>query len=95
MGDEEQATPLDFSDLEGKSVEEVLKEGQRQLFIQLVGRVRAGEANHQEMAILRNLLKDNGLTLGIPQEAPAEQSEPLDLPEFDDPEYHDNVVTFN
>lgn len=85
--------PLDLSDLEGKTVEEILREGQKALFIQLVGKCRAGLANHQEMSILRNLLKDNGLTLGLPPADGAAEDDqrhkpaPVDLPDFDKPGY--------
>ena len=77
------------AELEGKSVQDILREGQKALFIQLVARTRTSKASHQELAVLRNVLKDNGLTLGIPPERPAEDSHhvPADLPDFQDPEY--------
>lgn len=67
--------------------EEAMREGQKALVADLVSRVRSGTANHQEKAILRNLLKDNGLTLGIPPEKPPEASPPADLPHYPDPDY--------
>lgn len=77
-----------FDDLWGMSVEQILMEGKKALFVQLVGRCRSGTASHQEMAILRNVLKDNGLTLGIPPEQSATATEaPMDLPEFGKPDY--------
>lgn len=79
-----------FAELEGKSVQEILMEGQKALFIDLVVKVRSGRANHQEKAILRNILRDNGLTLGIPSETPEEAKKreaPADLPDFEAPEY--------
>ncbi|MGV1835239.1 hypothetical protein ACQZ6C_10795 [Rhizobium rhizogenes] len=76
-----------YAELEGKTVQEILREGQKALFIDLVVKVRAGKANHNEKGILRNLLKDNGLVLGIPPEKPAEQSAPVDLPDFEKPDY--------
>lgn len=85
MGDEEELEV--YTDLEGKTIEDILREGQKALFVRLVGRCRSGKANHQEMAILRNLLKDNGMTLGIPPESPSKTVAPLDLPSFDPPEY--------
>lgn len=63
-----------------KSIEDILREGQKALFARLVSACRAGTANHQELAILRNILKDNGLTLGIPPERPRD-GEKLPLPE--------------
>lgn len=76
----------EFDALMGLSLQDILREGQKALFARLVGRCRAGLASHQEMAILRNLLKDNGLVLGIPPEK-AEPEKPMDLPEFGEPEY--------
>lgn len=76
-----------FEQLKDLSVEEILRQGQKDLFLHLVTKVRAGTANHQEASILRNILKDNGLTLGIPPEKPAETEAPMDLPVFEDPTY--------
>lgn len=80
-----------FEELMGKTLEDILREGQKLLFAQLVTKCRSGKANHQELAILRNVLKDNGLTLGIPPEdgdaAVRRSPEPVDLPDFDKPEY--------
>jgi hypothetical protein len=77
----------EFDDLMGLTLEDILREGQKALFARLVGRCRIGIASHQELAILRNILKDNGLTLGIPPELPAKAPEPVDLPDYDTPEY--------
>lgn len=78
----------EFDALMGLSVEDILREGQKVLFARLVGRVRSGSANHQEMAILRNILKDNGLTLGIPPEQSSQpEGAPMDLPDYGKPEY--------
>lgn len=76
-----------YAKLEGLSVEDILREGQRALFLSLVTKVRALTATHQEAAILRNILKDNGLTLGIPPERPPSTEAPMDLPVFGEPEY--------
>jgi hypothetical protein len=79
----------EFSDLMGLDVQEILRTGQKALFANLVGKVRLGMANHQELAILRNILKDNGLVLGIPPEdSDGERLSlrpPLDLPSFETP----------
>jgi len=77
----------DFQELMGKTVEEILKEGQKVLFAKLVSICRSGLASHQHMAVLRNILKDNGLTLGIPPEQPQRSEAPVDLPNFGKPEY--------
>lgn len=96
--DGNEASPTDeayqkfLREMEGKSVQDILAEGQKALFIDLVSRVRMGEASHQEKAILRNLLKDNGFTLGIDlgkaiNEDRDETRPPMDLPEYGDPDY--------
>lgn len=92
--DEELYLPADvvqddsvYQELMGKSVEDILREGQKALFARLVAVCRSGTASHQELAILRNILKDNGLTLGIPPEAPAPGTiTPMPMPDFGDPE---------
>ena len=77
----------EFEELMGKSLEDILREGQKALFARLVTACRAGSATHQELAILRNVLKDNGLTLCIPPEQPPEEGKPMDLPEYPEPDY--------
>lgn len=76
----------DFEELMGMTLEDILREGQKALFARLVSACRAGNASHQEMAILRNILRDNGLTLGIPPEQPEKQPI-IDLPQYGEPEY--------
>lgn len=76
-----------YAEFEGKSVQDILREGQKALFIDLVVKVRSGSASHNEKAILRNLLKDNGLTLGIPPEGGPAPNAPTDLPDFETPDY--------
>lgn len=80
------AEATEFDRLMGMSVEDILREGQKALFASLVSKVRSGRSSHQEAAILRNILKDNGLTLGIPPEASTE-APPMDLPTFAPPDY--------
>lgn len=75
-----------YNDLIGMTVEEILREGQKALFGRLVAAARSGTASHQQMAILRNLLKDNGLTLGIPPDKEAPAKDPLPLPDYGDDE---------
>ena len=86
---DEAATAALYAELEGKSVQDILREGQKALFVDLVVKARSGKASHQELAILRNVLKDNGLVLGIPPEEPQAQraGAPVDLPEFSTPDY--------
>jgi hypothetical protein len=75
-----------FLELMDKSVEDILREGQKALFARLVAVCRSGSASHQELAILRNILKDNGLTLGIPPEGPTAPTTPMPMPDFGEPE---------
>jgi hypothetical protein len=84
------AEQSEFDDLMGKSLEEILEEGRKALFARLVGKCRLGTASHQEMAILRNILRDNGLTLGLTLPDSTQRPpirEPLELPDFETPEY--------
>lgn len=75
----------EYDVLIGLDVADILREGQKALFGRLVAAVRAGTASHQQQAILRNILKDNGMTLGIPPETGQQQvREEMPLPEFDD-----------
>lgn len=87
LPDETSVKAAEYARLEGMTIDDILREGQRALFINLVAASRSGTASHQELAILRNLLKDNGLTLGIPPEKAAGTPAPVDLPEFDKPDY--------
>jgi hypothetical protein len=77
----EEQTNAEYLALMGKTVEEILREGQKALFARLVSSCRSGTASHQELAILRNILKDNGLTLGIPPEKPQGDGTKLPLPD--------------
>lgn len=76
----QQEANSEYLSLMDKSIEDILREGQKALFARLVSACRAGTATHQELAILRNILKDNGLTLGIPPEKP-NGGERLPLPD--------------
>lgn len=82
----------EFQNLVGMDLQTILKEGQKALFARLVSRCRLGTASHQEQAILRNLLKDNGMTLGLGPESVVQHGEGAgannsDIPVFSDPEY--------
>ena len=50
--------------LQKMGIEGVLQAGHEAMLRLLVARVAAGEATHQEMAVLRNMLRDNGMVLG-------------------------------
>jgi hypothetical protein len=84
----EAAQAEDFARLMGMSVKEILETGQKALFADLVSRVRSGAASHQEKAILRNILKDTGLSmLGLAPDKDEPKEAPMELPEFPDPDY--------
>lgn len=82
-----------FKELMGMTIQDILRDGQKTLFARLVGKVRAGTASHQQEAILRNILKDNGMIfLGIPSvtgESAGEEVEQHPLPHFEDPDYEE------
>jgi hypothetical protein len=54
-----------FQKLGGFSPAEVIQYGHEALIRLLVAKVEAGLVTHQEMAILRNLLRDNGMVMGL------------------------------
>jgi len=71
--------------MDNMRVEDVIRAGHAALLKVLTAKIVAGTATHQEMAILRNLLRDNGMTLGVPPEG---QSPGVDVPR-DFPTYPD------
>lgn len=77
-------------ELEGKSLNDLLTLAQKKLVVDLLAKLEAGQASHQELAILRNLLRDNGLVMAprTPEQEEADRMrEAADLPEYDEPEY--------
>lgn len=80
--------------LQDMSIERVLQMGHEAAIRLLTARVIAGTASHQELAILRNVLRDNGLTLtGRLIEGNVTKPLPLpadtDIPLLDAPDYND------
>lgn len=60
--------PVDLEELDklkGMGVKEMLEEARKQLVMQLLLKVKAGDASASELAVLRNLLRDNGMILGF------------------------------
>jgi hypothetical protein len=79
--------------LEGLSLEQVLRAGLESTLRLLVAKVKAGVASHQEMAILRNILRDNGMVLALPPktiEGKVVNQPPLDLPKLATPDYSED-----
>lgn len=88
--DEQALVQAEIANLSNISLEEVLRAGHEDLLRLLVAKVRAGIASHQEQAILRNILRDNGMTLGVSpyktiEGSPAPDIE--DLPQLEPPDY--------
>lgn len=79
--------------LQGMDIERVLQMGHEAAIRLLAAKVIAGTASHQELAILRNVLRDNGQTIvGKLVEANASTPLPLpahDIPELEAPDYED------
>lgn len=82
-----------YDELMDLSVTEILEQGKKALFARLVSACRNGTASHQEMGILRNILKDNGMTLGLPAVGSGQPAGPkqsgFELPDFQKPDYED------
>lgn len=80
--------------LRGVSIEETFRRGHAALLRRLVAKCETGTANHQELAILRNLLRDNGMTMGIDAQKTIEPKMDLlethgPLPLLEAPNYDD------
>lgn len=79
-----------FERLDNMSFAQVIQEGHLALLKDLVAAVNSGTAAHQEKAILRNFLRDNGMTMGVPPagtSAGDRTAPPVDLPTFGEPDY--------
>ena len=87
-GDEAEITAGIDPALEEMSLQEIMKEARKRLFIFLVNAVVKQMATPQEMAVLRALLKDNGMVMGDVGDGAGEQSndkaasKPVDLPTY-------------
>ena len=73
-------------------MEGVLQKGHEALLRLLVAKTAAGTASHQEMAILRNMLRDNGMVLSKVIEGSSYTPTALpgtldDIPELEPPSY--------
>lgn len=90
--EEEHHSDID-PELEAMPLEEIMKEARKRLFVFLTNAVCKGMATPQEMAVLRALLKDNGMVMGDVSDGAGEQSNPkkadrpLDLPVFQNAPY--------
>lgn len=76
--------------IEGLSLHELLAKGHESLLRNLVKKSMAGTISHQEASILRNVLRDNGMTMGAPPPPKTIEHRALPaLPSFSDPNYED------
>lgn len=66
---------IDLTGLRDMSVEQLLKEAQKEQIVDLVGKLKAGVLSHQEHAILRQIIKDNGMTLPDVYQGPTVEHE--------------------
>ncbi|KAB2661446.1 hypothetical protein F9K91_24930 [Brucella tritici] len=75
--------------LEELSLEDIMKEGRKLLFIDLYRAVKGGYATPAEKNTFRQMLKDNGMVLGDPEEGArgGENRPKAELPAFSKPEY--------
>jgi hypothetical protein len=90
--------PRDFEaldtikELEQKGVPELLEMAHKAMLVDLMAKLKMGQISHQEAAILRNMLRDNGMVLGLqpPGQREADLARPpLDLPKMPDPDDYD------
>ena len=72
--------------LDNLSEADILARSRKSLLKRLAAKAELGTLSHQEAAILRNLLRDNGLVmaLGDPKATPRPLPVEDDLPEFED-----------
>lgn len=73
------------------STQDILRLAHKKLLGNLLEKLEDGSITHQEMAILRNVMKDNGMILGVPPIDPAGPAAPLPaaLPSFEKPDWED------
>jgi hypothetical protein len=74
------------------SVQDILRLAHKKLMENLLVKLELGTITHQEMATLRNVMKDNGMILGVPPVDPAGNTAPppASLPVFDKPDWEDD-----
>lgn len=88
------AEPTDDAvvELRIKDVAELVRAAHKELLVDLLAKLQAGVASHQEKAILRNLLRDNGMVIAprsFGQTEEDRQRPVANLPEFAPPEYEE------
>lgn len=75
--------------LDDMDLEDIMKEARKDLLKDLLKAVRGGYASPAEKNTLRQMLKDNGMVMGDPDEGAtgSENKKKADLPSYDRPEY--------
>lgn len=87
--DDQGAEQEALQQMRGMDIASVIRAGHEASLRLLSARAIAGTASHQELAILRNMLRDNGMVLGKVIDGKAGEPLPFpdDLPELPKPEY--------
>lgn len=77
--------------LEDNNVQELLEAAHKELLMDLLKKLRSGEIGHQELSILRNFLRDNGMVISPLaqnwEDNPPEPGGTTTLPDLADPLY--------
>lgn len=75
--------------LDGLELDDLMKEARKDLFKDLLRGLRQGMLTPAEKNVLRQMLKDNGMVMGDPNEGAGQGTErqKAELPEFGEPEY--------
>ena len=75
--------------LDGLELDDLMKEARKDLFKDLLKGLRQGILTPSEKNVLRQMLKDNGMVLGDPNDGAEEgpKRPKADLPTFGDPDY--------
>lgn len=75
--------------LEALDLQDLMLEGRKLLLQKLIAAVKQGIASPQEMNTLRQMLKDNGMVMGDPNEGatPGQGKPKAPLPQFGEPDY--------
>lgn len=75
--------------LDGLELDDLMKEGRKMLLLDLVKMVKNGQATPQEKNTLRQMLKDNGVIAGDPNDGAegGDRKERKELPTYGRPDY--------